>query len=415
MLLVETELHLQLNVLSAGAEINDLAQWAAEMKHALACRVITAVLGAVQEEHLERVLGGEAELVCTGCGVVHTGAGSVLRRGRRRRKLRTSSGEVVFELRQVTCSACRKTWSPYPELLGLAPRQRVLEELERRLVDWVTELSYGKTVRLARAWLGASLSKRRLHAAVQRRGARIRFTEAEPTEVLIADGTKVAAGNKPRGEDITVAFQLRGRRREGARPRAIKRVVGFGAGPTHWKQSLATVSEPALVVTDRERGVHRLVSDRFPRARHQQCEWHMARTLNYVLSLESVPVEKRRPLTRELAGVFKLTPTRAAAAYRRLLGRLEHSPGATTFLHNSAPYVLHPTRSRERTTALAEREMRELNRRTDVGVRWSLSGVTNLMRLRLAQRHNPDDYERVWRPTRRVQWNTVPRPRCQRK
>jgi hypothetical protein len=31
-----------------------------------------------------------------------------------------------------------------------------------------------------------------------------------------------------------------------------------------------------------------------------------------------------------------------------------------------------------------EREMRELNRRTDVGARWSVPGIMNLTKLRLA-------------------------------
>lgn len=408
MLSVETKLHLQLSIAGSAIEINDLAHWASEMKHGLACQVIATVLWTVQEQHLGRVLAGAAELTCSDCGVVHSGRGSVLRRGTRRRKLRTSSGEIVFDLRQVTCSACRKTWSPYLTLLGVAPRQRILEELESRLVDWVTELSYGKTVRLGRAWLGATLSKRRLHTAVQRYGARIRFTEGEPTTVLVADGTKVAAGHKPRGEDLSVAFQVRGRRRKGRRPRAIKRVVGFGSGPTHWQQTLARVSEPDLVVTDRERGVHRLVAERFPAARHQQCEWHMGHTLNYLLALEHMPVNRRKQLRAKLSGIFQLEPAQTEVAYRRFTRRLGGYRRATTFLNNSAPYVLYPTRSQERTTALAEREMRELNRRTDVGVRWSLPGVSNLMRLRLAQRHNRDDYERVWTPTQRVRWTVVP-------
>jgi hypothetical protein len=39
--------------------------------------------------------------------------------------------------------------------------------------------------------------------------------------------------------------------------------------------------------------------------------------------------------------------------------------------------------------------MREVNRRTDVGVCWSVTGVWNLLTLKLERRHNPDDYARV--------------------
>src|SRR5688572_32084885 len=51
--------------------------------------------------------------------------------------------------------------------------------------------SYGKTSRLAAAWLGASLSPRTLHAYVQELGSRVRFTPAPATAVVLADGTKV--------------------------------------------------------------------------------------------------------------------------------------------------------------------------------------------------------------------------------
>lgn len=400
MLKVETELHLRMKIVGESVNINGIARWASGVKQELACELITAVLETAQEQHLRRVLTGAAEVVCTGCGVVHTGPGSVLRRGWRGRKLRTSSGTVSFRLRQVTCGDCGRTRSPYPDLLGLAPRQRVLEELERRLLDWVTHLSYEKTVQLGADFLGASCSKRHLQGVVRRQGARVQFTAADPVEVLVADGTMVPAGEKPRGEEFGVALQVQGRQRQGNRTRAHKRVVGFGIGYGLWEQALGAVPEPELIVTDRERGVRQLVGRYFPGARHQQCEWHLARTLGYTLSLQGMNMHERKRLVGSVIGILRREPEAARRAYRRLQKRVAGYTRATTFLSNSAPYVLYEERSRERTTGLAEREMREMNRRTDVGARWSLQGVANLLRLRLAQRHNPDDYERIWRPSR---------------
>ena len=46
-------------------------------------------------------------------------------------------------------------------------------------------------------------------------------------------------------------------------------------------------------------------------------------------------------------------------------------------------------------------------RRTDVGARGSVRGITNLMRLRLAKRHNLDDYARLWSPLRKPTSTTV--------
>ena len=52
--------------------------------------------------------------------------------------------------------------------------------------------------------------------------------------------------------------------------------------------------------------------------------------------------------------------------------------------------------------------MREINRRSDVGVRWSERGIDNLLRLRAARRINKDDFERVWSPVRTDAIQVVP-------
>lgn len=402
MLPVETELHLALKVHASGVEVNDLAAWIGAEKHDLARQILREVLWRVQEQALQRVFEGAEELVCTRCGVVCSGAGAVLRRGSRSRKLHTSSGAVEFSLRQVTCPECRSTWCPFLGQLGLAPYQRVLEELEQRLLSGVVQLSYAKTTRLAGEWLAGTLSPVRLHAAVQRLGERVEFTESGPLQTLIADGTKVPAGPRQRGEDISIAFQVHGRSRKQARAAVDKRVVGFGIGWGHWQQSLATASEPALVVTDSESGLRELVRDYYPHARHQLCEWHVPYTLKHVLSLQGVPPARRGALAGELSGILRRGGPEAGAAYERFRQRLGGYPGARSLLKNARPYVLHSSRSAARTTSPAERAMREVNRRIDVGARWSVSGVGNLLKLRLATMDNPNDLARIWHPPRSI-------------
>jgi hypothetical protein len=114
--------------------------------------------------------------------------------------------------------------------------------------------------------LGGTLSPVRLHAAVQRLGERVEFTESGPLQTLIADGTKVPAGPSQRGEDISIALQIQGRSHKQGRAAVDKRVVGFGIGWGHWQQSLATGSEPTLVVTAAESGLRELVRDCYPDA-----------------------------------------------------------------------------------------------------------------------------------------------------
>ena len=77
-------------------------------------------------------------------------------------------------------------------------------------------------------------------------------------------------------------------------------------------------------------------------------------------------------------------------------------------LSNVASYVTSARRPSERTTSVIEREMREINRRTDVGARWSEPGVDRLLRLRHSKRINPDDFDRVWSTVHRPALHLVP-------
>jgi hypothetical protein len=99
----------------------------------------------------------------------------------------------------------------------------------------------------------------------------------------------------------------------------------------------------------------------------------------------------------------------SAAAYTTFWEALGQSRRGREMLRAAAAKVLYPRPSRERTTGAIEREMREINRRTDVGVQWSVSGVDHMLRLRHAQRINPDDFERVWSPVRMPSFEVVPR------
>lgn len=398
MLQAETELRVVLKVGREGLGINDLVSTVFERKDELCGEIVAAILWRVQEAWLGQVLAGEAELACRGCGVVESGPWTVLKRGRRRRRVRTSVGRLEFDLRQVTCQSCGKTWCPFTERLGLRPRQRVLEELLRRFVDWATELSYAKSSRLGRECLGATASPKRIHREVQERGEAVEFTEQGPLETLVADGTKVPAGRKPRGEDVSLAFQIRGRRMKNGRPAVDKRVVGFSIGWGHWQETLATAQEPEVLVTDGETGLAELATSYFSDTRHQRCEWHVSYGLGHALGKDGMTVEERKPLTGKLSGILARGGAKARKQYREFTDGLKAYPSAHSLLTNAEPYILYSPPSSERTTSVMEREMREVNRRTDVGARWSIRGIANLLKLRLAKRHNPDDYQRVWSP-----------------
>ena len=409
MLVLETRIQRLTKIDSSSFSINDLASSLPRVSRDYGLEHAQRIIEAFQEHFIEKLLAGLEEVVCERCGVVHRGGLTILRRGSRKRRLRTSSGVLVFALKQLTCRDCRRTWSPFGQLLGLAPRQRIAEELVRKMTECVTELPYGKTCDLAEAWLGASVTPKTLHRFVQEAGARLHITPAEPTRVVVADGTKVPSGLSERGTDLRLSFQILGRHLEHGRVVVEKRIAGWGMGPGSWSDALPAGICTEVIVTDREKGLPELIAERFPGVRHQHCEWHLSHTLGHLLYLDGVKVKERRPLTAKLAHIMWGETTKdRRAEYTKFCAELAHRPKAHTMLSDAVENVLFDEPSSERTSSVMEREMREINRRSDVGVRWSDRGIDNLLRLRAARRINKDDFERVWSPVSTTAIQVVP-------
>jgi hypothetical protein len=406
MLVLETRIQRLVNVVLQTTQINDLVAALPELGRTLALDVGVDLLDRLQDELWFQIRRGEAELVCTRCGVVHFGESGLVRRGFRARKLKTSTGVLQFRLHQVTC-CCKRTWSPFTEWLGLKPRQRFSEELGRMLTQWVTEFPYAKTCAVGGEFLGATLSPKSLHAEVQRRGAAVCFTPAPECAVVEADGTKVPAGPNPRGVDVWLSLQILGRTKEYDRTKVIKRIAGWGIGSRAWEQALPAGIAGEEILTDREKGVAEWIRDTHPEALHGLCEWHLPHTLDHFLLLDGVKVRQREPYVEKLCQILSGPLMRRREAYTAFTQTVTW-PKARKLLEGAAASVLYDQPRAERTTSIAEREMREINRRTDVGVRWSVSGVDHMLRLRHSKRINPDDFERVWSTVQKPVFSMVP-------
>lgn len=386
----EAELHLQINVSASELSINALV----EALDRLEGELFASLVDVLQQRHLEAVRAGEAPSVrCPRCGSERW-----VKRGSRPRQLKTRRGELAFALRQVTCRACGRTWSPFVERLGLAPHQRATEGLRRRLVGLATETSYEKASRWGEQAMGTTLSPMTLWRTVQERGREMVFTvEAENADRLELDGTFLPVGPTRRGKPVHLAFAIGERR---SQRRRDKRLVGVGVGWGSWPEALPEKLTPELVVHDGESGLDNTVDRRYPEARGQRCAWHLVYKLDQHLWRGEWPKADRDRLTRELyEHVFGPEPPRAT---RRVAiwewAESCFSPGSIGhgYIEGALERIGHAEPSTLRTTAHAERAMRELNRRTDIGAPWTLEGIGNLVRLRLARRHNPDDYDRVW-------------------
>lgn len=409
MLSLEASIQQLVKVELESCRINDLVSGLPELGRALALQAGAQMLDQLQDSLFEGMQTAHEELVCERCGVVHIGGdGTLLRRGSRPRRLKTSSGVLVFALHQLTCRDCGRTWSPFVLWLGLKLRQRVSEELERKLVEWVTELSYAKTCRIAGEWLGETLSPKTLHRFVQERGASVRFTPAPVCAVALADGTKVPAGKSERGCEIRFCLQILGREEHHGRSRVLKRIAGWSVGAGPWSRAIPAGVASDAIVTDREQGLAELMRKEHPGVFHGICEWHLGHTLDHLLLLDKMKNQDRKRHVAELNRIVWGPASTRPRAYRRLCDALQACGNAQTMLQHVSGYVTSSRRPSERTTSVIEREMREINRRTDVGARWSIPGVDHLLRLRHSQRINPDDFHRVWNLVQKPAFETVP-------
>jgi hypothetical protein len=181
-------------------------------------------------------------------------------------------------------------------------------------------------------------------------------------------------------------------------------------GARGWEGALPSGIATELILTDREPGVPEFLARTHPEVRHGLCEWHLGHTLDHLLLLDRVRNEQRKKDVAQLSRTLTGPLDERAKAYTAFTDSLAHGPRAQRMLRRSAAQVLYETRRPERTTSVIEREMREINRRTDVGVRWSVTGVDNLLRLRHSRRINPDDFERVWSDVQMPSFSQVPLP-----
>lgn len=284
--------------------------------------------------------------------------------------------------------------------MGLGIRQGISAGLERLGLERVYDTSYRRSVRALDSCAGVKMSASTLHRMVQRCAKRLELSADPAAEVVLADGTKVRAGKRTELEELRMAVQVVARKEEGSRPRAQLRLLGLEVGLGGWPRVMLPAPSTQVVVTDAELPVRAHVRDRYPGARHQQCEWHIGHTLNWSLRVDGVKVQERKARRAELGRIlWGGAPVEVRRQqFEAFIESLGQSPTSQTQLRQARSYILFEPASKERTTSLIERQMREVDRRALVGARWSSDGLGNLLRLSFARTHNPDDYWRVWSP-----------------
>ena len=318
---------------------------------------------------------------CPRCGGVE-----LIRKGWRERLPRSSRGILRIDLLQASCKYCGRTFRPFKEQVGLPFRQRSLDELSEKGIRLGISLSFDKASSLLKHLTGGSLSAGSIRSHIAREAGRICLPSDAGGRTVLVDATKVRATAKKRGESVHLAITAEPGPKVHNRPTIIKQLLHLHVGGVEKLKGRLEQIRPERLVHDGESSFRKEAKE------IQRCLWHIPHLLDYYLYLSGVPIKERRRYQKRLRFILW---DQDGDAYDTLIQEMEEA-GLThgaSHLRNARmeACAFLEERFSYTTTSPLEREMREINRRADVGARWSIKGIENvlkvLMHRRLNQKH----------------------------
>lgn len=343
------------------------------------------------------------------------------RRGTITRTLKTSMGKLDFRLQRVSCKRCNKKFSPFQKIFGIEERKIITDELLHKMIGVVTELSYNKTVQFTKQFTNSCVSGNTLWKRIQCSGAVMKDVIAQETysteTVALSDSTKVKAGNKDtnkRGLDAHLFIATdKDEHKKNNRNYYNKKILGFSISQTKGdikNQIMHRKEKLKLVLLDGEPGVRQYIVKKWNTIDFQRCLWHINRQVGYFLWKDKIKQEDREAYKEKLRHIIysnekDITVNNLKKKYRSFVKELKDKGLYTTAHHlaNALPDIF-TFRKRTRNVkegkwiaqSIIERAMREINRRADIGNRWTDNGAENLIRLRLVKMFQPELFNKTF-------------------
>ena len=401
--------------------IGDLERAALEFARSAPAELIGDVVDAMVSELLDEVCGpfglpvaDDEQMVapwaCPGCASMR----GFRRRGSqvRKRKVTGVVGVVKLTSKMVECRSCGRRFSPLGQLLGLAPRQRRTEALSTATAALAVQVAYAKAARLMAEVGGVSVSARTIRrdliaAAPGRIGPRPGVGQVP---VLLLDGTGERAGPTKGGVALHLAIAIIARTTESGRTLCQVELLAATLGES-WPvlfDQLAGI-EPGLIVVDGEEELSSLAEARFVGVPRQRCLWHLARAMIKLLrytdrvsaAVVDDAIEDLKLLMRDAWDERDIAAAQENLATLAAILDRNGAPAAATHLSNAASeaftFLSDPTAGwlvaghkgrPDVGTGVLERVMREMNRRSDVGVRWSIKGIRAMLLTKLEHKYH---------------------------
>lgn len=375
---------------------------------------------------------------------------SLVRSGKRGKRIYTSLGRFKLECSRLRCKSCNKTYLPLKDFLGFSRNQSKSSELEKLCLETIARESYRKSAQTIANLRPVEFGHRTLHRWVMRtEGAEIKVAH-DDLETLMGDGTKfkkfVPVEKLERKNLIRKKLNLP--TEKVSNRGEVKIMVGvtksgevkpLGAWAAEsWKvignaiyrannpdRRLAPKKVANMLVVDGEiglgNGLMKLVHHK------QRCQWHIPHELRPLMKYQDkAPEEDVKHAMDQVSSIFqieipekdfdKVTEEEKVAIYEKikecemqmkvlsdLLEHKGHSQAATYVLNakddlfNYLKLWLKTGIVTPRVTSKLERFMRELNRRIKkFAFNWSDKGVAIISRIILKLICSPKEWEYYW-------------------
>jgi hypothetical protein len=354
---------------------------------------------------------------------------------RRDRQLRTSLGTVHLRWRRLECRGCGKDFIPLRAFLGLERWQSKTAELERIIVEVMSEQSYRRGSAHLDTIGEIPVPKSTAHRWIAQTSAdQWDLPDPQPL-ALVADGTGFKRRPEPKSGlsnhgEVRVVVGLTHERKW----------VGYGVwSGESWAQIAAHLRgsgpEPSvhaqMFVSDGEKG---LADNLAALANNtQRCRWHVLEELKYILWQDGAKVKEQRQPIKDLAAVLaidlpegafepvqpqeKQTVREQIAAAQKpleeLIARLRarHYDKAAGYLEAARgrlfrwlEFWLQTGLVSPATTSWLERLMRELGRRLKkIAFGWSESGAAKMARILLRRCTDAEQWTEYWKQRLQLQ------------
>jgi hypothetical protein len=374
-----------------GFHVNTISEQLHEGRSPLLGCLFFEKVFVYQQRRLRRDLGNRysrlrrrASFTCPKCR-----ARSFIRKGHRHRIYLSVLGKTRLPIVQVQCRSCGARFCPYKDRIGLGFDERISYGLRSRQLSLTCQVPYQKARSFVGQCLGVSCSPKRIRHDLDRVAQQIRQSRTQAVgKVVYQDATKVKAGPKQRGVPIHVAITAEPNGKRWGRNQMRKRLCFLRVAPaSDIKTSLRSLKAKGIV-HDGEMNLSGCAKA------VQRGLWHLAHQLKHYLWLDGMSSEHKGPYIKELISVLydSKTPGTLDTDYRQFVEKLKAEGLTNSFTHlQGAQRELSVSRKHHfdyHTTAPVEREMREINRRADIGTRWSVQGIENLLLVKTWYRLN---------------------------